>query len=135
MTAPKFWHGSKSVILDCEVGEDTVVHAPVWIGNRVRIGARCRVQAFCFIPEGVTVEDDVFIGPSVTFTNDKYPPAMKSYWQATVVARGAVIGAGAVILPGVRIGEYAMVGAGAVVTHDVPSGVTVIGNPARPMDD
>lgn len=126
----KIWHPDKSVLLDCVVGDDCTIHAPVWIGNGVMIGNRCKVQAFSFIPEGVWLEDDVFIGPRVTFTNDKHPPSAKSQWETTWVRKGAVIGAGSVILPGVVIGAGAVVGAGSVVTRDVPPGATVYGNPA-----
>jgi acetyltransferase-like isoleucine patch superfamily enzyme len=85
--------------------------------------------------DGLTVEDDVFIGPNVSFANDLYPRSGHRDFlrQNTLIGRGASIGAGAVILPGVRIGVGSMVGAGAVVTRDVPDGVTVVGNPARPI--
>jgi acetyltransferase-like isoleucine patch superfamily enzyme len=91
------------------------------------------VQAFSFIPNGVVLGQGVFIGPRVTFTNDKYPPANRQDWRATDVGNYASIGAGAVILPGVRIGHHALVGAGSVVTRDVPDGAVVCGNPARVM--
>lgn len=95
------------------------------IGDNVRIGKGC------FIPEGVTIEDNVFIGPHVTFTNDKYPPSKKEDWEKTVVKKGASIGAAAVILCGITIGEGSTVGAGSIVTRDVPRGTTVCGNPAK----
>ncbi len=125
------WHPELSVLLDFEAGEGCVIHAPVWIGNGVVIGDRCKIQAFSFIPEGVTIEDDVFIGPRVTFTNDKYPPASRENWKPTLVEYGVVIGAGAIILPGLTLGADSTVGAGAVVTHDVAHGSVVVGNPAR----
>ncbi len=115
------------------IGEGSKVHSHVWIGPRVVIGARCKIQAFAFIPDGVTIEDDVFLGPRVTFTNDAHPPSGGKGWESTLVKRGAVIGANATILPGVTIGEGAVVGAGAVVTRDVPDHATVVGNPARPI--
>lgn len=127
----KIWHPEKSVLLNCVIGDDCTVHAPVWIGNNVLIGDRVKIQAFAFIPDGVTIEDDAFIGPSATFTNDKYPPSAE--WRETQVGRHAVIGANATVVCGVKIGEYAMVGAGAVVTKDVPAGALVAGNPARKL--
>lgn len=116
-----------------EVGEGSLIHSHVWLGNGVRLGKRNKVQAFAFLPPGVTTGDDVFIGPRVTFTNDKNPPSNGKWWESTHVSDGAVIGAGAIILPGIRIGRNAVVGAGAVVTHDVADGETVVGNPARPV--
>jgi acetyltransferase-like isoleucine patch superfamily enzyme len=127
----KIWHEDKSVILDCTIGDDCTIHALVWIGNNVIIGDRCKVQAFGFIPEGVTIGNDVFIGPRVTFTNDLYPPASQKDWLDTCVEDGVSIGAGAVILPGITIGKGARIGAGAVVTRSVPPNVCVVGNPAR----
>ncbi len=109
----------------------SIIHSHVWIGDGVRIGKKCKIQAFAFIPGGVTIEDDVFIGPRVTFTNDKYPPSSGKHWAPTLVEKGAIVGAGAVILPGVTIGRGAIVGAGSVVTKDVPAHATVYGNPAR----
>lgn len=98
----------------CSVGQFTEIDDGVVIGNNVRIGA------FCFIPSGVTVEDDCFIAPRVAFSNDKHPPSKKAQWGKILVKKGAVIGMGAVILPGITIGKKAVVGAGSVVTKDVP---------------
>jgi UDP-2-acetamido-3-amino-2,3-dideoxy-glucuronate N-acetyltransferase len=126
----KIWHPEKSTILDCKIGRGTVVHSHVWIGNDVVIGENCKVQAFAFIPAGVNIGNNVFIGPRVTFTNDKYPPSGGMDWSTTLVGDYAVVGAGAVILPGVSVGAHAFVGAGAVVTKDVPIGAVVVGNPA-----
>lgn len=122
------WHPEKSVILS-DIPESCKVHAPVWIGKNVKIGERCKIQAMSFIPEGVTLEDDVFIGPGVIFTNDRHPPS--GQWEKTHVHKGVSIGANATILPGVTIYEDAKIGAGSVVTKDVLPGVTMIGNPAR----
>jgi acetyltransferase-like isoleucine patch superfamily enzyme len=100
----------------------------------VVIGDNCKIKAFVFIPTGVTIEDDVFIGPNVTFTNDKYPKT-RGVWELLEIRikKGASIGANAIILPGLTIGEYALVGAGSVVTKDVPDYATVSGSPARVM--
>lgn len=126
----------------CEVGDDTRIGPFVEIQRGARIGARCKVQSHTFVCEGVTVEDEVFVGHGVMFVNDKYPRATTrdgalqadDDWQLleTVVERGASLGSGAVVLGGVRIGAGAIVGAGAVVTRDVLSGAVVVGSPARP---
>lgn len=119
----------------CEIGKNCRIAAFVEIQRGVRVGNRCKIQAFAYLPTGVTIEDEVFIGPHVTFTNDKLPDLRASSWEVvpTRVCRGAVIGAGATILCGVTIGERAVVGASAVVTRDVPPGATVVGNPARAL--
>lgn len=125
------YHPEKSVIL-CTIPDSCTVHAPVWIGKEVQIGERCKIQAMSFIPDGVTLQDDVFIAPSVTFTND---PGLevkgRDYWKPTLVKHNAKIGANATILAGVTIGKYAIVGMGSVVLEDVPDYATVVGNPAR----
>ena len=124
----------------CELGDDVKVGPFVEIQKGVKIGNRCKVSSHTFICEGVTLEDDVFIGHNVVFTNDRYPRATangklqtEADWACvpTVVKRGASIGSGAVLLCGITIGEEAMIGAGSVVTRDVPAGATVAGNPAR----
>lgn len=111
----------------CNIGKDVYIDAGVRIGNNVKI------QNFVSVYRGVTLEDDVFVGPHATFTNDIYPRSFSMDWEVipTVVRRGASIGANATIVCGVTIGEYAMVGAGAVVTKDVPPHGLVVGNPAR----
>lgn len=129
----RFYHPEKSVIRHATIGDGCTVHALVWIGDVVIIGQNCKIQAFAFIPDGVIIEDNVFIGPHVCFTNDKKPPSNGEHWAKTTVKSGAVIGAGAIILPGVTIGENAMIGAGAVVTKDVKPGTTVVGNPAKEL--
>jgi len=118
-----------------KIGEEVNIGAFTEIGPNVRIGDRVRIGAMCFVPEGVTIEDDAWIGPRVTFSNDKYPPSGKESWQQTVVRKGARIGAGVCILPGVEIGEKALVGMGAVVTRNIQAGAKVIGNPAREVDN
>lgn len=125
----KFWHRHLSNIGNCTIGKDCTIHSHVWIGDRVNIGDRCRIQAFCFIPTGVRIDNDVFLGPRVTFTNDKHPPSNE--WLITIIEDGVSIGAGAIILPGITIGVNAKIGAGSVVTKDVPKGAIVYGNPAR----
>ena len=116
----------------CEIGDNTKIDAFVYIEGGVKIGNNVKIRPFTFICDGVTIEDDVFIGPNVTFTNDKNP-RVRGDWKLlkTRVKKGASIGAGAVILPGITIGEYSLVGAGAVVTKDVPPRAVVAGNPAR----
>ena len=105
------------------------------IGNGVKIGSNCKIQAFVFIPPGVCIEDNVFVGPHACFTNDKHPALKQEKWQIakTLVKQGAVIGAGAIILPGITIGENSMVGAGSVVTKDMPPNETWCGNPAKKL--
>ena len=125
----------------CEIGDDTQIGAFVEIQKGVRVGRRVKVSSHTCICEGVTVEDEVFIGHGVMFTNDRYPRATtasgalqtEADWTCvpTLVKRGASIGSNATILCGVTIGEQAIVGAGSVVTRDVPPGVIVAGNPAR----
>ena len=129
----KIWHPELSVLLDCEIGDDCTIHSHVWIGNGVKVGNRCKVQAFTFIPELVQIGDYVFIGPRVTFTNDKHPPQERAYWSRTIVKDGVSIGAGAVITPGVVLGRKCRIGAGAVVTKNVPAKAVVVGNPARQL--
>ena len=119
----------------CKIGDGTKVDAFVYIEEEVVIGQNCSIRPFVFIPTGVEIGNDVFIGPGVMFTNDRYP-SVDGDWELeeTVIEDSVGIGAGAVITPGIRIGEDALVGAGAVVTHDVPAGTTVYGTPARPHE-
>lgn len=126
----------------CEIGDESRVGAFVEVQKNVRIGRRCKISSHSFLCEGVTIEDNVFVGHGVIFTNDKFPratnpdgsPQSDADWTVipTLVKRGASIGSNATILAGVTIGENAMIGAGAVVTRDVPAGATVAGVPARP---
>lgn len=125
----------------CRIGDETKIGTFVEIQKGATIGDRCKISSHTFICEGVTIESEVFVGHGVTFINDRHPRATaaggalqtEADWecQHTVVKRGASIGSGATILGGITIGENALVGAGSVVTKNVPPGATVAGNPAR----
>jgi UDP-2-acetamido-3-amino-2,3-dideoxy-glucuronate N-acetyltransferase len=119
-------------LFKCKIGKNCKIDAFVYIEQDVRIGDNCKIRPFVFIPTGVVIEDNVFVGPNVTFTNDKYPK-VKGNWQLlkTIVGNGASLGANSVILPGVNIGKNALVGAGCVVTNDIPENAIVVGNPAK----
>ena len=118
-------------LFKCKIGKDSKIDAFVYIEEGVIIGNRVKIRAFTFIPTGVVIEDDVFIGPHVTFTNDKYPRINKE-WNLlkTVIKKGSSIGAGSVILP-VTVGNNSLIGAGSVVTKDIPNNVLALGNPAK----
>lgn len=125
----------------CEIGDETKIGTFVEIQKGVRIGRRCKISSHTFICEGVTLEDEVFVGHNVTFINDLFPRATTAdgrlqteadwHCRPTLVRRGASIGSGATLLAGITVGEYALVGAGSVVTRDVPPHTVVAGNPAR----
>jgi acetyltransferase-like isoleucine patch superfamily enzyme len=125
----------------CEIGDETRIGTFVEIQKGAKIGANCKISSHTFICEGVTIESEVFVGHGVIFINDRYPRATNAAgqlqseadWdcQTTLVKQGTSIGSGATLLGGITIGENAIVGAGSVVTRDVPSNTTVAGNPAR----
>jgi acetyltransferase-like isoleucine patch superfamily enzyme len=125
----------------CEIGDETKIGAFVEIQKNATVGKRCKISSHTFICEGVTIEDNVFIGHGVMFINDSYPRATavggslqtEADWKVekTVIKKGASIGSGATILANLCIGENAIVGAGAVVTKDVPPNTIVAGNPAK----
>jgi UDP-2-acetamido-3-amino-2,3-dideoxy-glucuronate N-acetyltransferase len=128
----------------CSIGDGTRVGPFVEIQRGVSVGARCKIQSHTFVCEGVTIEDEVFVGHGVMFVNDRLPRATTSDgvpqgaedWTMleTVIERRASLGSGCIVLGGVRVGEGALVGAGAVVTRDVPPGATVAGVPARVLE-
>ena len=125
----------------CEIGDDVKIGTFVEIQKGARIGNRCKISSHTFICEGVTLEDEVFVGHNVTFINDLYPRSTNGNGQLqteadwacirTLVKRGASIGSGATLLCGITVGENAIIGAGSVVTRDVPANTVVAGNPAR----
>jgi acetyltransferase-like isoleucine patch superfamily enzyme len=125
----------------CEIGDETKIGAFVEIQKNASVGKHCKISSHTFICEGVTIEDNVFVGHSVAFINDSYPRATtaegglqtESDWKVerTLVKKGASIGSGCTILANITIGENALVGAGSVVTKDVPANAVVAGNPAR----
>jgi UDP-2-acetamido-3-amino-2,3-dideoxy-glucuronate N-acetyltransferase len=136
----QIFHPELVNLYGCRIGDDVKIGTFVEIQKGVVVGCRCKIQSHSFICEGVTIEDEVFIGHGVMFINDLYPKATssgklqtESDWKVvpTLIKRGASIGTNATILCGVTVGENAIVGAGAVVTSDVPGNVTMVGVPAR----
>ena len=125
----------------CEIGDDVKIGTFVEIQKGAKIGNRCKISSHSFVCEGVILEEEVFVGHNVTFINDRYPRATneegqlqtEADWQCTPtrVKKGASIGSGATLLCGITVGEYAIVGAGSVVTKDVPPHSVVVGNPAK----
>ncbi|MDZ7729172.1 MAG: acyltransferase [Dehalococcoidia bacterium] len=136
----RIWH-QVQVREGATVGDGCIIGKGVYVGAGVNVGANCKVQNYSCLYEGLTLEDGVFVGPHVVFTNDRFPRAInpdgsikaESDWDLgrTTVRHGASVGSRAVILAGVTIGRWALVGMGAVVTRDVPDYALVLGNPAR----
>jgi acetyltransferase-like isoleucine patch superfamily enzyme len=145
--APDVRLGQRVLIRDftnlygCEIGDDVKIGTFVEIQRGAKIGSRCKISSHTFICEGVTIEDEVFVGHGVTFINDRFPRSTTAHgglqtdadWKCepTLIKRGASIGSGVTLLCGITIGERAIVGAGSVVTSDVPANSVVAGNPAR----
>ena len=128
----KIWNQAQ-VREGVELGEDCIVSKNVYLDSNVKIGDRVKIQNNVNVYHGVTIEDDVFLGPSMTFTNDMFPRAFNSDFEVsdTLVKKGASIGANSTIRCGITINEYAMIGCGSTVTKDVPAFALMVGNPAR----
>lgn len=125
----KIWNYTN--MYGCELGDYVSVGAFCEIQRGVKVGNNVKIEAFSYIPEGYTIGDNVFIGPHFCGTNDKWPPGGREHWLPTLIKNGASIGAGVTIVCGVTIGKKAMIGAGSVVTKDIPDGMLAYGNPAK----
>jgi len=118
-----FWGKNK-------IGRGTKIGAYCEVGNAT-IGKNCSIQAFCYICPTTIIEDNVFLGPGVITLNDKYPPSHGKYWAPVIIKKGASVGGGSVLCPGITIGKGAKIGAGSIVTKDIPDGETWCGNPIK----
>lgn len=128
----KIWEPC-NIMPTAKIGSEVNVGSFTEIGHNVDIGDRVRIGKGCFIPEGVSIEDDAWIGPHVCFTNDRFPPSGKDNWEKTVVKKGARLGAAVTVICGVTIGQNALIGAGSVVTKDVPNSEIWVGVPAQKL--
>ena len=128
----KIWH-FVHIRENAEIGRECVLGHSVYVGKGVKIGNRVKLENRATVYQGVKIEDNVFVGPHVTFTNDPYPRSYSTDWKIvpTLVKKGASIGAGTVIICGITIGEHAMIGAGSTVTKDIPPHAIAYGNPAK----
>jgi len=128
----KVWH-FVHIMKDTKIGKECIIADYVYVGKGVNIGDKVKLENRATLYDGVTIEDNVFVGPHVTFTNDPYPRSINPDWKIlpTLVKEGSSIGARTVIVCGVTIGKYALIGAGSVVTRDIPSYALAYGNPAR----
>ena len=128
----KVWH-YVHIMEDAQIGKECVIADYVYVGIGVKIGNNVKVENRATVYEGVTIEDKVFVGPHVTFTNDLYPRSFKNDWKIlpTLVKEGSSLGARTVLICGTTIGKYAMIGAGSVVTENIPSHALAYGNPAK----
>jgi len=128
----KIWH-FVHIMEDAKIGKECVLADYVYVGRGVKIGNGVKLENRATVYEGVTIEDKVFVGPHVTFTNDPYPRSFNTDWKIlqTLVKEGASIGAGTIIVCGISIGDYSLVGAGSVVTENIPPHALAYGNPAR----
>ena len=124
-----------NIYKSAEIGANTKVGSYTEIGKNVKIGKDCIISAFCFMSEGVVLEDSVFVGPGTLMLNDKRPPSKGKEWGKILIKRGASIGGGVTILPDVVIGEKAIIGAGSVVTKNVPAGEVWLGSPAKLLEN
>ena len=131
-SSTKIWQFA--VVLEgAKIGNDCNINCHTLIESKALIGDRVTIKSGVFLWDGITIEDDVFVGPNVTFTNDKWPKSKNTNYQLleTIIKKGSSIGANSTILCGIKIGEYALVGAGSVVTKDIPNRALVVGNPAK----